>query len=157
MDATIYQNFLRKHYVGNTKEDLILIGGGITGIAPEFEEDSENIAYYDLNGGTSKFTKSVTVSYAFEGHRKYGDEAQDFMRKKLFKLSERSCYLKVEEPDGTIIQGPAKISDIQAHGGEANDPSEFKCTISFEGLPEESVKTEGQIQQASTQQKTSSK
>lgn len=141
MDATIYQNFLRKHFIGNTKEDLIPIGGGITSIAPDFEEDSEDIAYYDLNGSTSKFTKSVTVSYAFEGHRKYGDKAQDFMRAKLFKLNERSCYLRVVEPDGTIIEGAAKVSDIQAHGGDANDPAEFKCTISFEGLPTES-KTE---------------
>lgn len=141
MDATIYQNFLRKHRVGDDKDNLLLIGGGITAIAPEFEEDSENIGYYDLNGGTSKFTKSVTVSYLFEGHRKYGDEAQDYMREKLFKLNERSCYLEVEEPDGTLISGPAKISDIQAHGGEANDPSEFKCTISFEGLPTESKVT----------------
>lgn len=141
MDATIYQNFLRKHRVGDDKDNLLLIGGGITAIAPEFEEDSENIGYYDLNGGTSKFTKSVTVSYLFEGHRKYGDEAQDFLRKKLFKLNERSCYLEVEEPDGTLISGPAKISDIQAHGGEANDPSEFKCTISFEGLPTETEVT----------------
>lgn len=141
MDATIYQNFLRKHRVGDDKDSLLDIGGGITAITPEFEEDSENIGYYDLAGGTSKFTKSVTVSYLFEGHRKYGDEAQDYLRKKLFKLNERSCYFEVEEPDGTLISGPAKLSDIQAHGGEANDPSEFKCTISFEGLPTESEVT----------------
>lgn len=141
MDATIYQNFLRKHRVGDDKDSLLDIGGGITAITPEFEEDSENIGYYDLGGGTSKFTKSVTVSYLFEGHRKYGDEAQDYLRKKLFKLNERSCYFEVEEPDGTLISGPAKLSDIQAHGGEANDPSEFKCTISFEGLPTESEVT----------------
>ncbi|MGG5333832.1 phage tail tube protein [Enterococcus sp. AZ163] len=147
--AKIYQNYLRKHFVGNTKEDIISIGAGITAIAPEFEEDSEDFGYYDLNGGTSKFTKSVTISYAFEGHRKYGDAAQDFMREKLFKLDQRDCYFRVIEPDGTTIEGPAKISDVLPHGGEANDPTEFQCTISFDGLPTES-KTEPAASPAST-------
>nr|DAV80914.1 MAG TPA: tail tube protein [Caudoviricetes sp.] len=135
MAETFYKNYLNKFEIGDDEENLLPIAGGIQNHDPSIEEDSEDIPYYDLNGGSETVTNSLTASYAFSGHRKYANPAQEYVRDKLFKLMERNCYFRVTEPDGRIIAGPATIKEIKPSGGDANNRADFEFTVTFVGIP----------------------
>lgn len=135
MVETFYKNYLNKFEIGENEESLLVIAGGIQNHDPSIEEDSEDVGYYDLNGGNETVTNSLTTTYAFSGHRKYANEAQEFVRDKLFKLMERNCYFRVTEPDGRIIEGPATLKEIKPSGGDANNRSDFEFSVTFVGIP----------------------
>lgn len=130
-------NYAYKFEIGEDEETLLTIGGGITSHDTDFSEDEEEQAYYDLNGGKEKYYTSITAAYSYSGHRKFADQAQEFIRDKVFKLSERDCFLKVTEPDGRIISGPATIGGIKISGGDATARPDFECTITFKGVPKD--------------------
>lgn len=144
MAGTFKKNFNFKFEIGELADDgkkpkgtLLPISGGITNHDPDFEEESEDFSYYDLEGGTETEYTSLKVSYSFSGNRKFGDEGQEFIRDKVFTIGERKCFFQVTEPDGRIIKGPATIGEIKISGGDASTRSEFECVISFVGMPED--------------------
>lgn len=136
------KNYLTKYEIGPNEEGLITLGSGINNVDPSTDEDTDDEAYYDLNGGTETIYNSVTGAYAFSGHRDYTDEAQDFVRDKVYKLNERDCYFRVTEPDGRIVDGPATIGGIKPNGGDANARGDFEFTVTFTGTPKDTAAVE---------------
>ncbi|MCI0767426.1 capsid protein [Bacillus sp. TL12] len=112
------------------------IAKGITSVDPDNNEESEETYYYDGNGSAERDVTGGMLSYGFEGHRSYGDKAQDY----IFSLTNkygpaRKTTFTVTEPNGDKWEGPATISDIKAPGGDANSKGEIEFTISFDGVP----------------------
>jgi len=113
-----------------------LIAAGITSVDPDNNEESDENYYYDGGGAAERDITGFMMSYGFEGHRKYGDKAQDFIFSKIHKVGpERKGEFRVTEPNGDVWEGKATISEIKAPGGDANSKGEIEFTISFDGVP----------------------
>lgn len=134
-------NYAYKFEIGDDEDNLFPIAGGITSHDTDFSEDEEEQAYYDLNGGKEKYYTSITAGYTYTGHRKFEDEAQEYIRDKVFKLTGRNCFFQVTEPDGRIISGEATIGGIKISGGDANARPNFECKITFVGIPDDKKPT----------------
>lgn len=134
-------NYTNKFEIGADEESLVPIAGGIANHDTSFDEDSDDQAYYDGNGGTEKIYKGITVAYSFTGNRKYGDEGQEFVRDRVFDQSNRDCFFRVTEPDGRVISGKATIGGIKISGGDANERPDFEFTVTFAGLPTDTKPT----------------
>ncbi|HHX7185530.1 capsid protein [Bacillus cereus group sp. TH43LC] len=112
------------------------IAAGITSVDPDNNEESEETYYYDGGGAAERDITGFMLSYGFEGHRNYGDKAQDYIFSKTHKVGpERKTEFRVTEPNGDIWEGKATISEIKAPGGDANSKGEIEFTISFDGVP----------------------
>lgn len=112
------------------------IAKGITSVDPDNNEESEETYYYDGGGAAERDITGFMLSYSFEGHRFYGDKAQDY----IFSLTNktgpaRKTTFTVTEPNGDKWEGPATISEIKAPGGDANSKGEIEFTVSFDGMP----------------------
>lgn len=112
------------------------IGEGITSVDPDNNEESEETYYYNNGGAASRDITGFMLSYGFEGHRFYGDLAQDFIMSLANKTGpDRKAFFTVTEPNGDKWEGPATISEIKLPGGDANAKGEISFTISFDGQP----------------------
>lgn len=115
---------------------MMRIAAGIKSTDPDNNEETEENAYYDGGGASERDVIGSMLSYGFEGHRKYGDEAQDYIFKLVNKLGpDRKVFFKVTEPNGDRWEGPATVSEIKLPGGDANAKGEISFTISFDGQP----------------------
>lgn len=113
------------------------IAKGITSVDPDNNEESEQTYYYDGGGAAESDVIGFMMSYAFEGHRNYGDPAQDYIMALANKTGpDRKVPLRVVEPNGDTWSGPATITDIKLPGGDANAKGDISFTISFDGQPE---------------------
>ncbi|MED1012129.1 phage tail tube protein [Bacillus mycoides] len=125
----------------NTTSDIEVatwerIAKGITSVDPDNNEESEETYYYDGGGAAERDITGFMMSYGFEGHRFYGDKAQDFIFSKLHKVGpERKIEFRVTEPNGDKWEGRGTLSEIKAPGGDANAKGEIEFTISFDGIP----------------------
>ncbi|MBO1628192.1 phage tail tube protein [Bacillus arachidis] len=112
------------------------IAKGITSVDPDSNEESEETYYYDGGGAAERDITGFMLSYAFEGHRFYGDKAQDYIFSLMNKTGPaRKTTFTVTEPNGDKWEGNATISGIKAPGGDANSKGEVEFTISFDGMP----------------------
>ncbi len=112
------------------------IAKGITSVDPDNNEESDENYYYDGGGAAERDITGFMLSYGFEGHRFYGDAAQDFIFSKLNKVGpDRKVDFEVTEPNGDKWEGRATLSEIKAPGGDANAKGEIEFTISFDGIP----------------------
>lgn len=111
------------------------IARGITSVDPDNNEESEETYYFDGGGAATRDITGFLMSYGFEGHRDYGDPAQDFIFSKIHKVNERKVDFKVTEPNGDKWAGKATLSEIKAPGGDANSKGEIEFTISYDGMP----------------------
>lgn len=122
--------------VGALPATKLRIAKGITSVDPDSNEESDENYYYDGGGAAERDITGFMLSYAFEGHRNYGDPAQDYIFSLLAKVGpDRKTVFSVTEPNGDKWEGPATISDIKAPGGDANAKGEIEFTISFDGMP----------------------
>lgn len=112
------------------------IAKGITGVDPDNNEETEDTYYFDGGGAAETDVTGYKLSYAFEGHRNYGDPAQDYIMGLATKTGpERKVDFTVTEPNGDKYQGTATVSDIKLPGGDANSKGEIEFTISYDGKP----------------------
>lgn len=135
MVKAFLKNYLTKYEIGEEELTLKTIGSGISSVDQSTDEDTDDQGYYDLAGGKETIYNSITGAYSFSGHRDYTDEAQEYVREKVYKLNERTCYFQVTEPDGRIVKGPATIGGITPGGGDANNRGDFEFTVTFVGVP----------------------
>ncbi|OOZ76585.1 capsid protein [Bacillus cereus] len=113
-----------------------VIAKGITSVDPDNNEESEETYYYDGGGAAERDITGFMMSYGFEGHRYYGDEAQDFIFKRVNQVGNaRKSDFRVTEPNGDKWEGRCTISEIKNPGGDANSKGEIEFTISFDGVP----------------------
>ncbi|WP_281659127.1 capsid protein [Halobacillus sp. Cin3] len=122
---------------GTDPGTLTPIAAGITSIDPNNNEETDESFYYDGDGGGSTDVTGIKKVITFEGHRKYGDAAQDFIFGLTNKTGpDRKTDFEWEFPDGQLIKGPVTIVNIKDPGGDANSKGEISFEIHFEGLPE---------------------
>ncbi|WOA60996.1 phage tail tube protein [Bacillus mycoides] len=123
-------------------EKMEAIAKGITSVDPDNNEETEETYYFDGGGSAERDVTGFMMSYGFEGHRFYGDVAQDFIFSKLHKVGpDRKVDFQVTEPNGDKWKGKATLSEIKAAGGDANSKGEIEFTISFDGIPTFTKKT----------------
>lgn len=137
------QGFLMNHgykFELNVSEtstaEYTVIAKGITSVDPDNNEESDENYYYDGGGAAERDITGFMMSYGFEGHRFYGDKAQDYILSKMNKVGPaRKTDFRVTEPNGDKWEGRATISEIKAPGGDANSKGEIEFTISYDGVP----------------------
>ena len=136
-------NYKNQHEINTTPEmtdeeqaEWAPIAAGISNIEPNFEDESDDTAYYDGEGFGSEDVTGVKASVTYSGHRKYGDAAQDFVASLALEVGEkRKTQLRWTQPDGRTIVGPVTISGIKGTGGDANAKGDFEFTATFNGKP----------------------
>ncbi|AUR81266.1 major tail protein [Bacillus phage Wes44] len=130
-------NYGYKFAIKNGTTAEMAIGAGVTGVDPDNNEETEDTYYYDGAGSATTDVTGFKMSYAFEGHRKYGDPAQDYIMALANKTgpARKVDDFIVTEPNGDKWNGPATISDIKLPGGDANSKGEIEWTISYDGAP----------------------
>lgn len=131
-----YRFFIEVTPVIGGPVEKLRIAKGIISVDPDNNEESDETYYYDGGGAAERDVIGFMLSYAFEGHRNYGDPAQDYIMDLATKTGpDRKVKFIVEEPGGTSLEGPATISDIGLPGGDANAKGDISFTISFDGSP----------------------
>ncbi|PEB19729.1 capsid protein [Bacillus toyonensis] len=122
---------------GTETPTWVRIAAGITSVDPDNNEESDENYYYDGGGAAERDITGFMMSYGFEGHRKYGDPAQDYIFSKMHKVGpDRKTEFRVTEPNGDKWEGPSTMSELKAPGGDANSKGEIEFTLSFDGVPE---------------------
>lgn len=113
------------------------IGAGISNVTAEPNESVDQTAYYDGEGLASSDVTGGQLVYAFTGHRRYGDEAQDFVKSlELEYGSARSVRFRVTDPSGDVVEGPAVIANISmTGGGDANAKGDVSFEVHLCGRP----------------------
>lgn len=131
-------NHKNEFYVdeGSAEEATKRIGGGISTFGTESNEETDDTAYLDGGGVSTSDVIGGQPAVTFEGHRLYGDVAQDF----IFSLQhlynqDRVVKFRWVQPDGTVIAGPATVMNIEGPGGDANAKGEVAFEIRFRGAP----------------------
>jgi len=116
--------------------DWLLIAGGISDVSPEPNEEIDQTAYYDGGGQASTDVIGKQEVYSFEGHRLYGDPAQDYFYNVLNHQvgNARKGTFRVTYPDGAKLVGNATVANISSPGGAANSKGEISFEIHFNGL-----------------------
>lgn len=141
LPAFFAANWQNKYEIGDDKENLVAVAGGVSTAETDFDDDTDSVSYLDLLGGTETINKGSSFPFNFEGNRKYRDPGQEYMRDKL-TAQDKSCYFRVTEPDGRVLEGPATISKITPFGGDANERMDFKATVTFMGTPQDTKPNE---------------
>ncbi|WJQ02858.1 capsid protein [Geobacillus stearothermophilus] len=112
------------------------LAAGLNNFEPSFNEEVAQDTYLDGDGFASSAVTGAQLTLSFSGHRLYGDPAQDFIFEKAFDLGPgRETDFKWTLPDGTLIQGPCTIANIEGPSGDANAKGEISFEIHFNGRP----------------------
>lgn len=112
------------------------VAAGINTFDPQWNEEIDQTPYLDGDGFGSSDVTAAQLVIAFEGHRKYGDAAQDFIAGLQAELGEgRKTKFRWTDPDGAIFEGPCTVANIVGASGAANEKSTFSFEIHFNGKP----------------------
>lgn len=112
------------------------IGGGISSFGTESNEETDDTAYLDGGGVGTSDVVGGQPAVTFEGHRLYGDPAQDLVMGLQNKYNQdRVVSFKWVQPDGFTLEGPATIMNIEGPGGDANAKGEVSFEVRFRGAP----------------------
>jgi hypothetical protein len=112
------------------------LGAGLNNFEPSTNEEVQQDNYLDGDGFASSTVTGAQLILTFSGHRKYGDPAQDFIFGNMLELGAgRETDFRWTQPDGTIIEGPCTIANIEGPSGDANSKGEISFEIHFNGKP----------------------
>lgn len=112
------------------------VAAGINTFDPQWNEEIDQTPYLDGDGFGSSDVTAAQLVIAFEGHRKYGDEAQDFIAGLQTELGEgRKTLFRWTDPEGDSYEGPCTVANIVGASGAANEKSTFSFEIHFNGKP----------------------
>lgn len=132
---------------GNTEESgleeaWVELADGIITIDPDINEESEEFAYYDLDGGSEEVVGSISQSYSVEGHHDPQDPAQKIITEMEWKKGDdRVVWFKIVDTDQTTFTGKATVLEIKVRGGDANAYRPISCSIRFRGVPKQGKET----------------
>lgn len=139
-DIGFAQNWCNLFFLNTTPnaktKNYARIAAGITSASPEGNEEITQDGYYDGDGMAESEVTGGQLTFEFEGNRKYGDPAQDYIASKLLSYGEarKTDFLWIA-PNGDQIEGKATITDIVPQGGDANSKSDFSFGMHYNGLP----------------------
>jgi len=127
----------------NGTESYAKIAKGITSVEPDPNEELAQDTYLDGDGFGETDVTGAQLIVSFDGHRYYGDPAQDYIYSKQMGLGpERRTNFRMTLPDGSEFEGPCTIANIAGPGGEAGNKGEISFEIHFAGKPEYTPATE---------------
>lgn len=139
-DIGFAQNWTNLFFINITpnaaKKTWARIAAGITSASPEGNEEITQDGYYDGEGMAESEVVGGQLTYEFEGNRKYGDPAQDYIASLLLSYGEarKTDFLWIA-PNGDRVEGNATIVEIVPQGGDANSKSDFSFGVHYNGLP----------------------
>lgn len=121
---------------GTTPGTYERLGAGLNNFEPSFNEEVAQDTYLDGDGFATSTVTGAQLIITFSGHRKYGDLAQDFIFDNALELGTgRETDFRWTQPDGTIIEGPCTIANIEGPSGDSNAKGEISFEIHFNGKP----------------------
>lgn len=138
-------NFTRKHYLAPYKNEEAAesakfehLGNRISTITDDSSDETDSQVFYDSLDGTAEETLlSRTETWTVEGQYDPKDKAHGIIKKAKRSDDEgRKVWHKIEETDGSVVTGLAKIFDPIAGGGEASDKEALSCRIAFIKKPD---------------------
>lgn len=137
MSIGFARNFCHLYLVQDPKtEKWLYLGPGISNIEDDSEDETDDTAYYDSAGAQPEDVTGTKVGFSVEGHRFYGDPAQDFISNLKYGIGdERVVNLRRIAPDGSRLDGPVTLKDIKDGGGEANEKGTFECGMTYRQMP----------------------
>ncbi|HWI50266.1 MAG TPA: Ig-like domain-containing protein [Rummeliibacillus sp.] len=113
------------------------VAGGISSFEPEWNEEIDQTNYLDGDGYSSSDVTGAQLVLTFEGHRKYGDAAQDFIASLQPLLGEeRKTEFRWIDANGDTFEGNVTVANIVGASGDANEKSGFSFEIHFNGKPQ---------------------
>ena len=127
------KNAKRKHYLApvdptdQTKvpgtDAWLWIAAGIKESAPENDEETDDSGYFDGDGTPDEIVTSKKLGRSFEGHRHYGDAAQDYVASKEYEIGDDLLvWYKEISANGKVQKlGLARLSEIEIGDGEATE------------------------------------
>lgn len=125
-----------KFEFGEKEEELLRIASGIQNVGDNSEEDIEEYYYLDGGGVAEEAINGSKMGWTFEGHREFSDPLQNLIFDELqYDLDRREGYLQITYPNGKVIKGPAKVSEIKDLDGDAENRTEISFNITFSGKP----------------------
>lgn len=143
-----FKNAIRKHYIAAydpenpdkvpTDDKYMWIAKGVKETSPENDEEDDEVAYFDGDGTKEKFITSKSRGRSFEGHREYGDKAQDFIADKEDALADDLIvWYKEVVPTGKYYkEGLGRLSGIEIGEGEAHELESIKFQVNWSRKPE---------------------
>lgn len=112
------------------------VAAGLTTFDPQWNDEIDQTAYLDGDGHLSSDVTGKQLVISFEGHRKFGDVAQDYIASLQGALGEDvKSDFRWTDPSGTTIEGDVTIANVVVSGGAANEKSTFSFEIHFNGKP----------------------
>lgn len=136
------KNALTQHYIAPMPEngqepEYMRIAKWISNVEPSAEEETEETAYYDGDGTPESEVISVRMTWSFEGFYDDEDPAHKFIRSLEFETGEgRKVMYKQVRQDGTVLEGPATVTEPITTGGEASAYEQFSFTIAWDRKPD---------------------
>lgn len=143
-----FKNAIRKHYIAPfdsehpdtppTEDKYMWIAKGVKETSPENDEEDDDVAYFDGDGTKEKVITSKSRGRSFEGHREYGDKAQDFIADKEDALADDLVvWYKELVPTGKYYkEGLGRLSGIEIGEGEASDLESIKFQVNWSRTPQ---------------------
>lgn len=143
-----FKNAIRKHYIAPfdsehpdtppTEDKYMWIAKGVKETSPENDEEDDDVAYFDGDGTKEKVITSKSRGRSFEGHREYGDKAQDFIADKEDALADDLVvWYKELVPTGKYYkEGLGRLSGIEIGDGEAYELETIKFQVNWSRTPE---------------------
>lgn len=117
-------------------DGYVKLAAGITSFDPQWNEEIDQTQYLDGDGYGSSDVTGAQLVIAFEGHRKYGDAAQDFVAGLQSVVGEgRKTEFKWIDADGDQYTGKITVANIVASSGAANEKSAFSFEAHYNGKP----------------------
>ena len=141
------QNYVTRYFIADASLEKTALDSawkelaeGITTIEEESDEESETFEYYSHRGSKEEVVGSVAKKYSVEGHRMFGDEAQDMIANMEWETgAKRNVWLRVVDANKNAYVGKATVSEVVVRGGDANGYAPIKFGVSFNGKPEKST------------------
>jgi len=112
------------------------LGKGISGFAPNLNENKDQTPYLDGNGWGSSDVIGKQLTFDATGHRVTGDDAQDYIASKYMALGDDlKTNFRAYDSVGVCKSGACTINNIVIGGGDAQGKKEFSFSIDINGEP----------------------
>lgn len=115
---------------------FVRLARGFSSFDPQMNENIAQDNYLDGGGLGTSTVMGGQLTISFEGHRYFGDEAQDFIFGRFISVgTKRETTFRWTQPTGEQYEGNATIAVIGGPSGEAAEKGEVSVEIHFNGTP----------------------
>jgi hypothetical protein len=112
------------------------LGDGISSVTFNNNEEIDQAAYLDGNGGKSSEVTGFQFTAQFSGAEVPTDPAQAYIAKLQNSIgSKRHTTARITGASGRVKSGDVTIRDIVVGGGDANAKGAFSFQVDFNGKP----------------------